>query len=213
MNIEQIKTEWQQYNRKLALSQQLNEQLIHSMLKERSRSRVSKIRRGNTIYMMLMMATLAFLTGIFLGNPFDFKYTLQYVPYGILIIGVVLAILSLINSFQRFNVNLNNVSLDAFLKRTIEEYEKAKKMERWFGILLFSAGVLTAFSFLPKKLETKGLWQSLGETAISIAITVSIYFIAFKLGAFKNRQQEGFENDLRELNDLKSIASDLRNNQ
>ena len=209
MNIDEIKTEWKQYSKKLEVSQRLNEHLILSMLKERSRSRVSKIRRNNTIYLVLMLLTLLFLAAIFAGNPFDFKYRLQYIPYGILSIGVLLAIISLVKSFKTFTTNINSVSLDNFLKRTIEEYDKNKKIERWFGVIIFSAGLLTAFSFLPKKLEHKEFWQAIGETAVSMLITIVIYFIAFKLGAFKNKNKEEFENDLKEWNELKNISMDL----
>lgn len=209
MNIEQVKTEWQQYNQKLELTQRLNEQLIQSMLRERSRSRVSKIRRNNWTFLVLMTINLVVLAAIFAGNPFDFTYALQYVPYGMLAIGVLLAILSLIKSLKSFDINMNNVSLDIFLRRTIEEYEKNKKMERWFRRIIFFAGTLTAISFLPKKLENKELLPALTDTAISIGITLAIYFIAVKAGAFKNRKIEGFENDLRELNELKAISSEL----
>ena len=212
MNIDEIKTEWKQYSKKLEVSQRLNEHLILSMLKERSRSRVSKIRRNNTIYLVLMLLTLLFLAAIFAGNPFDFKYRLQYIPYGILFIGVLLAIISLVKSFKTFTTNINSVSLDNFLKKTIAEYEKNKKIERWFGIIIFSAGLLTAFSFLPKKLEHKEFWQAIGETAVSMLITIVIYFIAFKLGAFKNKNKEEFENDLKEWNELKNISLELNNN-
>ncbi|MDB5246769.1 MAG: hypothetical protein JWQ40_1163 [Segetibacter sp.] len=210
MDLEQVKTEWQQYNQKLELSQRLNEQLIMSILRERSRSRVSKIRRDNTLYMILMVLNLVLLSAIFAGNPFDFKYNIQYIPYGALAIGVILAIFSLIRSFKTFDVNLNNVSLDSFLKKTIYEYEKNKKMEKWFGILVFSAGVLTALSFLPNKLKSKELWPALGETVLTMGITIAVYFIAVKAGAFNDRKREGFENDLRELNELKAISSELR---
>src|SRR6187551_762177 len=209
MNIDEIKTEWKQYSKKLEVSQRLNEHLILSMLKERSRSRVSKIRRNNTIYLVLMLLTLLFFAAIFAGNPFDFKYRLQYIPYGILFIGVLLAIISLVKSFKTFTTNINSVSLDNFLKRTIEEYDKNKKIERWFGVIIFSAGLLTAFSFLPKKLEHKEFWQAIGETAVSMLITIAIYFIAFKLGAFKNKNKGEFENDLKEWNELKNISMEL----
>lgn len=209
MNLEQLKTEWQQYNQKLALTQRLNEQIIVSMLRERSRSRVAKIRRDNIFYLVLMLLNLFLIGAIFAGNPFDFKYDLQYLPYGILAVGILLAIGSLIKSLQSFNVDLNAVNLDHFLRKTIREFEKNKKMQGWFGLLIFSSGLLTAFSFLPKKLEHKGLWPALGETLLSMAITLVIYFIAYKLGAFKNRKKEGFENDLNELNNLKTISAEL----
>ena len=209
MNIDQLKTDWQRYNQKLELSQRLNEQLIHSMLKERSRSRIAKIRRDNILYMVLMTMNLVILAAIFAGNPFDFKYLLQYIPYGILTIGVLMAMVSLFKSLQSFNVNLNHVNLDAFLKKTIVEFEKNRKMERWFGIIIVSAGVLTGLSFLPHKLQNKPLGQALIETAVSMGIAVGIYIIAFKLGAFKNRKKEGFENDLKELKELKALAAEL----
>jgi DNA integrity scanning protein DisA with diadenylate cyclase activity len=156
-----------------------------------------------------MIINLVLLGAILAGNPFDFRYTLQYIPYCMLAIGVILAILSLLRSFKSFNDNMNRVNLDTFLKRTIDGYEKNRKMEKIFGIIILSSGTLTALSFLPEKLENKELWQALSETAISVAITLIIYFIAIKQGAFKNRKREGFENDLRELNELKAISSEL----
>jgi hypothetical protein len=212
MNIEQLKTEWQHYNEKLSVSQRLNEKIIQTMIKERSRSRVSKIRRQTIMYMILMVFNLVLFVAIFAGNPFDFKYTVQYVPFGILTIGVLMAMYSLFKTLQRFNVNMNHVSLEHFLTSTIGEFEKNKKMETWFGSIIFAAGTLTVFSFLPKKLENKGLWPALAETALSIAITLVMYFVAYKLGAFKNRKKEGFENDLKELEELKAISSDLKEN-
>lgn len=212
MNLEQLKTEWREYDQKLALSQRLNEQIIQSMLRERSRSRVAKIRRDNILYLVLMLLNLVLLGAIFAGNPFDFKYDLQYIPFGILAAGVLIAIASLIKSLQSFNVDLNTLNLDHFLRKTIGEFEKNKKMQGRFGLLIFSSGMLTAFSFLPKKLEHKELWPALGETLLSMAITLAIYFIAYKLGAFKNRKKEGFENDLKELNNLKSISAELSEN-
>lgn len=210
MNIEELKSEWRQYSLKLEASQRLNEQVIISMLRERSRSRVSMIRTKNGIYMALMLLNLVVLAGIFAGNPFDFKYTGQYVPYIALAIGVFLAIITLIRNIRNFSVDINNANLHNFLKTTLSAYEKNKRIERLFGILILAAGTTTAFSFLPNKLEHKTLWVSLGETAIVILIALAIYFIAFKAGAFKNRNKEGFENDLKEWNELRNISSDLQ---
>ncbi len=210
MNIEEMKAEWQRVNEKLETSERLNEHVVQSMLKERSKSRVSKIRRNNTLLLMAMMLNLVFLTAILWGNPFDFKYWVQYLPYGMLVIGVCMAIVALIKSFQSFNVDINSMSLENFLTKTLQEYEKNKKIERWFGIFILSAGLLTSFSFLPKKLEHKALMPALAETGLSILITLVIYFIAFKAGAFKNRKKEGFENDLKEWNELGWIAAELK---
>jgi hypothetical protein len=160
--------------------------------------------------MLLMIFNLLFIAAIFWGNPFDFKYTAQYIPYGILAVGVLMAIAALIKSFQSFSIDINSMSLENFLTKTLHEYEKNKKIETWFGRIILSAGLLTAFSFLPKKLENKELLQALAETAFIVLMTLVIYFIAFKAGAFKNRKKEAFENDLKEWNELKSISADLK---
>src|ERR671921_226196 len=115
MNIDELKTEWKQYNQKLAVSQRLNEHLIQSMLRERSRSRVSKIRRECIVLMILMCINLVLFAAIFAGNHFDFKYALQFIPYGLLTLGAVLAIISLIKTLRRLNVNTNTVNLHSFL--------------------------------------------------------------------------------------------------
>ena len=209
MNIEEMKTAWEQYNQKLILSQQLNQQVIMGMLKERSRSRVSRIRKENFVLLAWMLIISAFLIALLIGNPFDFRYTLQYMPYGILLIGVFLAIGSIYKSLCQFDVNLNKENLGVFLKRTIGEYEKNRKRNSWFGMIIFFAGTLTIFSFLPHKLAHKDIWHALAETGINLGITLGIYFIAFKLGAFKDRKREGFESDLKELEGLKASAAEL----
>jgi hypothetical protein len=211
MNIDELKTEWQQVNKKLERSERLNEQLIQSMLKERSRSRVSKIRNDTVLFTIVMFLNLFVLGAIILGNPFDFNYWWQFIPYGILAAGSLLTIISLLKSFKSFNVDINSMSLESFLHKTLHHYEKNKKMESWFGVIILSAGLLSVFSFLPKKLENKGLWPALGEAGVCIVIILVIYFIAFKAGAFKNRKKEGFENDLKEWNELKAMAEELKN--
>lgn len=213
MDVEQLKSGWKEYNRKLSISRRINEQVVLSMLRERSRSRVSGIRRDNTILLVWMCFLLVMLAAVFAGNPFDFVYAVQYIPFGLLTIGVVLAIVSLVRSLSSFNVNLNNSPLDIFLKRTIKEYEKNRKTEAWFGLFIFSSGVLTVFSFLPQKLENNSTWRALGETAIMAGITLLIYFVAYKLGAFKNTRRQGFANDLSELTELKSMAAELGDGQ
>jgi hypothetical protein len=41
-------------------------------------------------------------------------------------------------------------------------------------------------------------------------ITIIIYFIAFKAGAFKNRNKTAFENDLKELNNLRELSAEFQ---
>jgi len=211
MTLDDLKNPWQQYNQQLTASKKLNEQLLLSMIKERSTSRVSKIRRESFMLLLVLGIEMIFLVAIIIGNPFDFKYQLQFIPYALLGIAVLMAIYSLFKTIQNFDVTITNDGLAAFLQKTIDAYDKNRKAESWFGAIMLSGGVLTAFSFFPKKLEHKEFWPALAETGLSILITLLVYLIAFKLGAFKNRKKEGFENDWKELRELKAISSDLEN--
>jgi MFS family permease len=210
MNVEQIKMEWNRYNEKLSLSQQLSEKLIISMLKERSRSRISAIRRSNFLYLLLMCMVFTFLIAIFAGNPFDFNYGWQFIPYGVLLIGVLITIITLVQSLQSLPADLNKLDLSSFLKQTVLAYDRKRKVESWFGIIMFTGGVLTVFSFLPGKLKNNSVTEALLETGLLVVITIIIYFIAFKAGAFKNRNKAAFENDLKELNNLRDLSAEFQ---
>src|SRR5690349_17373066 len=124
MNLEELKTEWKMVSIKLESTRQLNEQLLDSIIRERSRSRIASIRRGNLALLFFLLLDLVFLAGILLGNPFDFTYSIQFVPYALLAIGVLMAMGSLVVSLMHFNVNLNHAPLENFLVTTLAAYEK-----------------------------------------------------------------------------------------
>lgn len=209
MNIDQLKTEWKSYSDQLTLSNRINEQLIINILKEKSVSRVTRIRRESLAYLVWMFVVLSFLAAIITGNPFDFVYSWQYIPYAILVLCTLLAIVSIFKTLSDFRADVNAMGLSSFLKKTIETYDKNKKTAKWFGLILFAAGLSTVFSFLPNKIASKGLWPALGETSIGVLITLLFYFIAFRAGAFRNTKREAFANDLQELEQLREMCADL----
>ena len=149
-----------------------------------------------------MVAELVLLGAIFLGNPFDFIYPIQFVPYGLLAVGILMALVAIYRSNTIVNVDMNSTTLGAFLNHVIKEYEKNKKLEGWFGILMLASGCLATLSFLPNKLAKKDLTAALIDTLIPMVICLLVYYLAFKLGAFKNRKSEGFKEDLKELEEL-----------
>jgi NAD/NADP transhydrogenase beta subunit len=209
MNLDELKTAWIEYDQKLSISNRINEEILSGMIRDRSASRISRIRRSNFMLLTWMFIVLTFIIAIILGNPFDFKYSWQFIPYLVIGLGAFAAIGAILVTLRRFDVNLSTSNLSGFLASIIEGYEKNKLMERWFGIILFAAGALTVFSFLPKKLENKPLWPALGETGLMLLITLVIYFVAFKSGVFKNKAKQGFETDLNELNSLKKLKQEF----
>lgn len=202
MNLDELKSAWKVYDQKLQTSQLLTEKLIVGMVREKSKSRIAQIKRENKWFFALMVFELVVLGAIFMGNPFDFIYKIQFVPYVFLSIGIIMALVAIYRSNAIVNIDMNSTTLGAFLHNVIKEYEKNKKLEGWFGILMLTSGCLTTLSFLPNKLEKKGLNAALIDTLIPMGVCLIIYYLAFKLGAFKNRKSEGFKEDLQELEAL-----------
>ncbi|RYU95916.1 hypothetical protein [Emticicia agri] len=202
MNLDELKSAWQVYDQKLQNSQLLTERLIVGMIKERSKSRVAQIKRENTWFFVLMVFELLILGAIFVGNPFDFIYQVQFLPYIFLAIGIIMALVAIYRSNAIVNVDMNSTTLGAFLQHVIHEYEKNKKLEGRFGLLMLASGCMTVLSFLPKKLEKQDLVSALVDTLIPIGICLFIYYLAFRFGLFNNRKSEGFKEDLRELETL-----------
>lgn len=202
MNLEELKSAWQVYDQKLRLSQAIDEKIIISMIKERSKSRIARLRRENALLSVILFIELLLLGAIFMGNPFDFKYKLQFMPFIFLVIGIIMALAVLLKNYKMLDVEISNANLSAFLKKIIGEYDKSKEAEKWFGLIILSSGCMTVLSFLPNKLDKKGVWPAIIDTAIPMMICLAIYFLAFKFGAFKNRKADAFKDDLRELEEL-----------
>lgn len=207
MNLDELKSAWQVYDKKLQASQAINEKIIVSMIKERSSSRISKIRRENTFLLLMMIVEFVFLIAILAGNPFDFDFLWQFVPYFFLIIGNLMAIGVLFKVHQMIKTEITDTNLSFFLNKIIDGYEKNKQAEKWFGLIMFVSGCLTIFSFLPHKFANKTLSMAILDTLIPLGICAAIYFVAIKLGAFKNRKSEEFKKDLQEL---ESLSLDLK---
>lgn len=209
MNLVELKSAWQAYDQKLTFSQKINEKIVISMIRERSNSRLSKMKRENRLLMLFMLFEFFVLLAVFIGNPFDFLYLWQYIPFLFLLIGNLMAIVMLFKVFKMINVDITGIDLSSFLIKLIQSYERNKKAEGWFGAIMFVSGCLTIFSFLPNKLAQKTLSLALLDTLIPLLICILIYYIAFKLGAFKNKKSEEFKEDLQELQEFSSELKEV----
>ncbi len=209
MNLEELKSAWQVYDQKLTFSQKINEKIVFSMIRERSNSRLSKMKRENRLLMLFMFFEFFVLLAVFIGNPFDFVYLWQYIPFLFLLIGNLMAIVMLFKVYKMINVDITGIDLSSFLIQLIQSYERNKKAEGWFGAIMFVSGCLTIFSFLPNKLAQKTLSLALLDTLIPLLIFILIYNIAFKLGAFKNKKSEEFKKDLQELQEFSSELKEV----
>lgn len=211
MELELLKKSWENIERRMQLTSAFNEQLVESIIASRVSTTVESIKRLYTSFYVVLVIEIIALMGVLLGNPFDFHYTLQYVPYGLLLSGVIVAFINLFN-ISRSIRNLSPVeSIGNYIKGIVSIYERNKRFEKWFGIILFSIGLLVPFSFFPNKLQ-RMTWQgALLDTAIMITITLALFILARKLGLFRNRHKEKLEKELVEWNNLRALANQIEN--
>ena len=91
MELELLKQSWERLDKKIQHTAFFNQTLVERIISSRVKTTVDKIKSlYNGFYVVMSAETIALL-GILAGNPFDFKYTLQYLPYLLLLIGVIIA--------------------------------------------------------------------------------------------------------------------------
>ncbi|HLO44461.1 MAG TPA: hypothetical protein VK175_09020 [Leadbetterella sp.] len=209
MELEGLKTTWGMYDKKILSTQNITQKLIESMIKERSVSRVERLKKQYFSFFALLIVEAGFMIAILFGNPFDFKYQIQFLPFLLLLMGIIVAFINLTRYYEKISKPLVDKNIETFLNDILDFYEKNQKYEKWFGLILFSIGFLVPLSFLPPKMEKYGILKGLLDTAIPMAISLILYFLAFKMGAFKKRHKENFKNDLEEYKELKEMSGEL----
>jgi hypothetical protein len=211
MNVDELKTAWQSLDKKLHATKTLNEKLIASIVTERSGNRFQVVRRNYRIgFAWLILCLFAGLAVIF-GNPFDYEYILQYIPMVFYCMGLIAITGWMMQSYTHLGrIKLDQANIRAALKDIVAIYERPQKLMRYvLWVFIFSQTILFPLSFLPKSIDRIGLWPALGERMIPITIAVLMLFIAYKLGAFKERHGAKFKEDLNELEQLKKMAAEL----
>ena len=209
--LDDLKAAWQQYDVKLKTTQNLSNKIITSMIKERSVSRLSKVKRSFMYKFLQMVFCLSFGFAILIGNPFDYTQAIEFTPIAIYCFSLLILILATVNFFMKLQeININRDSLDNFLRKLIEICEKQKKLTDWaFKLLIFSSTVLFPLSFLPRQVARAGLAEGIMQNLLTISISATVVLISYKLGAFKERYAQKFRNDLEELNELRVLSGEL----
>lgn len=210
MELETLKKSWERLDKRIKSAATLNQKLIESIISSRVSTTVGSIKRLYALFYVILAIEIIFLVALFIGNPFDFKYTLQFGPYVLLLAGVVIAFFNLLHIHKAINKLSPGSRIDHYLTNIVSIYDRNKRFEKWFGVIFLSVGLLVVpVSVLPQKIERMGLIGALSEFAIMIAVTLIIYLLAFKLGAFKNRYRLKLEKDLQEWKTLKALSEDI----
>jgi hypothetical protein len=209
MDLELLKSSWENMEKRMQHTQAFSEHIIESVIASRVSSTTDRIKALYRSFYFVLGVELFALTAVLAGNPFDFTYNFQFIPFALLLCGVVVALINLIGIHKSINRLSPGLRIDNYLKGILSVYERNKKFEKWFAIILLSIGLMVPFSFLPGKLEKMSLAKALLDTAIPLAISVILFIIAMKAGLFRNRNKERLEKELDEWKKLKKLAKTL----
>src|SRR5688572_22925493 len=97
MELEFLKENWSNLETRIKASAAISEKLVDAIIRSRVMTTVDRIRKQYAGFYVVLIIELVFLAALFLGNPFDFRYKVQYVPYVLITIGVLVAFINLIS--------------------------------------------------------------------------------------------------------------------
>lgn len=162
MNLDELKLSWKVLDERLLASHKLNEQLIITILKERSKDTLTTSKQG-LMRIMVFFAGLLFLFGaILLGNPFDYVGWLEYVPAVLYTLLVVCVLGVVIRQYQQLReINLTRSNLRESLLMSIELQEKYQHMMNTLWQLSLVIGFLFALSLSGRHFQQYGWTKSL----------------------------------------------------
>lgn len=214
MELDELKTAWKTYDAKLQATQAISDRLIVSMVKEKSQSRLAKVKQRYLFLVFYLTLWLIAGIAVVIGNPFDYSQPLEYLPMAIYCFCMGVLVVAMIRTNSNLQkVEINETSIEASLNKIItiiEKYENPNRLLGWtLKILLTSTTVLFPLSFLPRKIERLGLWDGMLDTLIPIIISLILIFVAYKLGAFKEQYGKRFKDYLEELKELKGLSKEL----
>lgn len=208
MNLDELKTAWQEYDSRLAATEEINQKVIASMIRERSVSRVARIRRRYTEMLCLFLFYAVCLTGFFFGNPFDYTFPAQYIPLAAIVLCCILMVVFLFRARMALKeIGLDRQNLQEALVQIIEVYAKYRKSFRYIIITMFCSSMLLNLLRIIAKIPESGILEAVYSLLIFSAMMGFVWFYAGKKKSSwpdLAKEEKGLKADLEELKELKS---------
>lgn len=203
MNLDELKTAWREYDSRLVATEEINQKVIASMIRERSVSRIARIRRQYSVMIGLFLFYTICLGCCFFGNPFDFTSSAQFAPLkALMIIYIVIAILLFMARMALNKISLDKQNLHGALVQIIAVYARYRRiLKRLVRAACFSSLLL---SLSISKIPGYGIGTSVFSALLLCGVILfSFYYVGKKPeGASLGEEEKGFREDLEELKEL-----------
>lgn len=201
MNLDELKAGWKSLDEKVAATHQLSEQMALSMMKEHSKSTVSKIQDKLKKLAFYFGGLLTLFIAIVTGNPFDYNNWYEYAPaiaYAMLVVAGLEIIVREIISISK--VRLTKSNLRESLQKIIQLHETYQSVMDTVWKISMVTGFLLGVSLMVRNFETYG-WTKSVLVVIANAIFVGAMHLVARM-VFKQLPNSN-------LAELKTILAEL----
>jgi len=172
MELDELKSAWAQYDKKLTKSLELNVELLKKLNVDRSKSELQKPLRAEAfgvVSMLLMTIWFMLLTDRFIDEP---KYAIPgFISIGVALVYFGFAMIKL-NKFM--NIGYYGASITEFQKDTAEARRLVLRFRKYE--LLLSPAILISLPLIWKAVHHIDLYQDIQSFLISAVVCFGVGF-------------------------------------
>ncbi|WP_460910724.1 hypothetical protein [Spirosoma areae] len=203
INLDEFKATWQAYDQKLDSTQQLSQQVLAIVQRNRSTSTIDKMIRELRLPGAILLTLVVFFSAVIAGNPFDYTQWIHYLPAVCytLIAATGLYFLLHHNSDLR-RTTLHTHDLHHALTDLIRLRTRHSALMKCVWLLAMLAGSMIMLPIVARKFAEAGWLYSLLIVLLPIGLTAVSIGLASLAGMFKDRYLDELREQVKELEDF-----------
>lgn len=178
MNLDDLKTTWKTLDERLLATHTLSEHVALSMMKDRSKGTLARMRRELQRISVFFAALLVLFGAIIAGNPFDYTHRLHYLPAIVYTLLVVVALGIQAHEYILLGkVSLTKSTLRESLQTVIQSRQRFLATMGTVWKLSLGAGFLLGISLVARHFEAYGFTKSLlvvGGQALTVLLVYAL---------------------------------------
>jgi hypothetical protein len=180
MVLDELKTYWQELDKKVENSLNINEQLMLTVRADQSRSTLAALQTKVARTGLFFAVLIAVFTAILLGNPFDYTRPVHYLPavLYLLLLGAGFTMAGKEYLFLR-RLNLTKSNLRESLFIVISSHKRYQELMDNLWKLSLVAGFMLGISLLAPRFATYS-WMKIGLVIVAHAVTILLLYTGAK---------------------------------
>ncbi|MBC7920122.1 MAG: hypothetical protein H7Z75_03445 [Ferruginibacter sp.] len=206
MNLDEMKTTWQAYDQRIAATHQLSERLVRSMMKDKSKGTLARMRQELRLVSVIFTAVIFFFSAVILGNAFDYTHWLEYIPTVLYMLLASTGLVLILGEYRQLRkVNLTKENLRESLRLVIRSHERFGAALGKVWKLCMGAGFLFGVSFVARTIPKYGWGKAFLFVGGQALLILLLYAVArWLFDAFQDPHTAQLKENLRELEEFDS---------